>query len=403
MAGSDEGVLAQALDAAPGVHLARRCADLGEALAVAEAGRADVAVLSLQPHLDGVTVAEFVAMGVAVIGVGRSPVETRALAGFGVEVVVDAREVAALVAAVAGAKATPVARELSPPPRVAGGALVAVWGPTGAPGRTSVAVNLSAALAPEGVLLIDADTYGGAVAQALGLADETPGIAGAARDATRGAPSGDAIVRYASAALPGLRVLTGLPRASRWPELAAASLDRLWDLARAESALTVVDCGFCLEQDEDLAYDTRAPRRNAATLSALAAADVVVVVGSSEPLGIQRLVHALSDLADAAESAAATPVVVVNRVRAAVVGNNPDRQVADALARFASTPEVWTVPWDPRTADAATLRGATWRECAPRGPGTRAMDALAAHVLALCGASARARVAAGAQRAPVPD
>jgi Mrp family chromosome partitioning ATPase len=46
--------------------------------------------------------------------------------------------------------------------------MAAVWGLKGAPGRTTVAVNLAfeAAAARGEVLLVDADTYGGAVAHA---------------------------------------------------------------------------------------------------------------------------------------------------------------------------------------------------------------------------------------------
>ncbi|HAN70940.1 MAG TPA: hypothetical protein DCQ36_05050, partial [Actinobacteria bacterium] len=51
------------------------------------------------------------------------------------------------------------------------GRLVAVWGPMGAPGRTTIAVGIAEALAERGarVCLIDADTYAPSVALALGL------------------------------------------------------------------------------------------------------------------------------------------------------------------------------------------------------------------------------------------
>ena len=51
---------------------------------------------------------------------------------------------------------------------------MAVWGPTGAPGRTTVAVGLATELASRGrgTLLLDADPYGGAVAQHLGVLDQ---------------------------------------------------------------------------------------------------------------------------------------------------------------------------------------------------------------------------------------
>jgi Mrp family chromosome partitioning ATPase len=46
--------------------------------------------------------------------------------------------------------------------------VAAVWGPKGGPGRTTIAVNLAFEAAATGgeVLLVDADTYGGAVAHA---------------------------------------------------------------------------------------------------------------------------------------------------------------------------------------------------------------------------------------------
>ena len=64
-----------------------------------------------------------------------------------------------------------------------GGRIVAVWGPTGAPGRTTVAITLADELARLGCgsLLVDGDVYGGVIAAVLGLLDESPGLAAACR------------------------------------------------------------------------------------------------------------------------------------------------------------------------------------------------------------------------------
>ena len=63
-------------------------------------------------------------------------------------------------------------------------------------------------------------------------------------------------------------------RSVRWFPLVFAT-------ARALADFSVVDCGFCLETDEELSFDTVAPRRNGATLAVLDDADLIVVVGSA--------------------------------------------------------------------------------------------------------------------------
>lgn len=271
------------------------------------------------------------------------------------------------------------------------GRVVAVWGPTGAPGRTTIAVNLAAELAGLGVstLLVDLDTYGGSVAQSLSMLDEAPGVAAAARAADQGTLDLPALARISPEVLPGLRVLTGIPRAERWSELRSPALERVLEMSRLLVQVIVVDCGFSLEDDEELSYDTQAPRRNAATLTALATADVVLAIGSCDPVGLQRLVRGLQELGTVPSP---TPMVVVNRVRSGAVGSRPKARVSEALARFAGIDEVTFVPEDRVALDVAMLEGRVLAECAPASPVRAAVRALAATVGGVAlGATRRAR------------
>jgi MinD-like ATPase involved in chromosome partitioning or flagellar assembly len=350
-----------------GVTIVRRCVDLADLLAAAAAGAARAALLSADlRRLDREALARLAVVGVAVVGVG----DAERLARLGVlhavpndappEVVAGA-----VVAAVATVVAAAVPPREPPPVRAATGAgrVVAVWGPTGAPGRTTLAVTLAAELAELGqsTTLVDADVYGGAVAQALGLLDEAPGLAAAVRLATNGLLDVTALAEVARAVDGGLRVLTGITRADRWPELRPAGVEDVLALCRASTAFTVVDCGFGLEQDEELSYDQAAHRRNGATLAVLGGADTVVAVGSADPVSLQRLVRALGDLP-------AAPEVVVNRVRDGVMPGSPEAEITAALRRYAGVTPAAFLPYDRAAADAATMRGLALREAAPRSP-----------------------------------
>lgn len=389
--GAAETAVVQALEAAPDFKVVRRCADLAEAIGAANAGVGSVVVLSDQPHLSRAVVGDLAHAGVSVVGVPTTQEAGEQLRAIGVAHVVTPQAAAHDIVAQVGRAVTAMANEGPPaglrtgsdvpvmPPAAQArrdGQLLAVWGPTGAPGRTTVAVNVAAELARDGahVLVVDADTYGGAIAQACGLTDEAPGLAAVARAAQHGHVDTGTLARHALEIAPRLQVLTGITRAERWNELPGAALDEVWRAARAWADITVVDCGFALETDEDLVYDTHVSQRNGATLSALGAATGVIAVGSAEPLGLQRLVHTLPALRAAA---AVEPVVVVNRVRSDVAGVRPEEAVADALLRFAHVPHAWMIPWDQRACDAATLAGQTLGERAPKSKIRKAIVALA--------------------------
>ena len=201
-----------------------------------------------------------------------------------------------------------------------------MWGPTGAPGRTTVAITLADELARLGQssLLVDADVYGGTIAAELGLLDESPGLAAACRLAAGTRLTGAALAGLCWQLSAELRVLTGIPLAARWTELRTAAVTAVLAAARQLADVTVVDCGFCLETDEELSFDSLAPRRNGATLAVLDDADEVLVVGAADPVGMQRLVRGLAELRDAEVGTA--PQVVLNKVRRGVVPGRPARR-----------------------------------------------------------------------------
>ncbi len=264
-------------------------------------------------------------------------------------------------------RARPVILPAEPAGR--GSSVIAVWGPGGAPGRTSLAIALAAELAASGarVALADADTHGASIAPALGLLDEAPGFAAACRLAAAGSLTSAEFARIAQPYRTGrgeLQVLTGLGRPSRWPELGADRVDAVIAAARDWAEVLVIDTAASLEQDEELSSDLAAPRRNAATLAALRSADRVVAIGAADPVGLSRFLRAHADLLEL--TGPERVVTVVNKVRASAIGLDPAAQVRQTLARFGGIRDPLLVPWDPAAFDAAMLSGRPLADAAPR-------------------------------------
>jgi MinD-like ATPase involved in chromosome partitioning or flagellar assembly len=402
-----EAALAAALAAAKTpLTVARRCVDLADLLAAAAAGLGQAVVLSGDlRQLDAAAVQRLGALGVGVVGLAASDdaagLRLRQLGVTRVVSAPDAAEIAAAAAAaIADLSADPAldrildwsaspypaaAPAAAPPPPLrqdAAGRIIAVWGPTGAPGRTTVAVNLAAELAGLGAesLVVDADAYGGTVAHCLGVLDESAGVAAACRLANNGRLDADELATLSVQVRPRLRLLTGISRAERWPELRPAALTAALELSRAVADFVMVDCGFCLEQDEELAFDTAAPRRNGATLATLAAADLTIGIALADPIGLARYVRARSDLLAATTGRAL--ITVVNRVRRGVVGpGDPEREIAAALERYAGVADPVMIPDDRVGVDAAVAGGRLLAEAAPKSPARAAIRALAVRLV----------------------
>lgn len=252
--------------------------------------------------------------------------------------------------------------------------VITVWGPAGAPGRSTVAVELAVELARGGrrVGLVDADTHAPSIALTLGLADEGPGFPAACRQAELGGLDDHELTRIsAPLGRTGVDVLTGVNRPSRWPELTESRVTAALAACREWADFTVVDVAASLERDEEIVSDLDGPRRNAATIAALRSADVVVAVAGADPLGVARFLRAHAELR---ATIGATPTVVLaNRLRPGTLGIDARGQVRRTLERFGGIGDVWFLPTDPRSVDAAILAAQPIAEAAPRSPFTSAM------------------------------
>ncbi|MGO4435799.1 CpaE family protein, partial [Paenarthrobacter sp. RAF9] len=264
------------------VTVVRRCSELAELIAACQSGLAMAAVVAEGcRELTATLVDRLGAVGVSVVALTDDPEESRRLQSIGVVAAAPGINPSALadhiseavgrVASIAGAHSgygsafSDPAAELTGVPAPADveegargkGEIIAVWGPTGAPGRTLVAVNIAAELAADGksVILVDADSYGASVSAVLGLLEESAGLAQACRLADQGLLDDRALESAASFVFTkggAFRVLTGTTRADRWTELRAAALSTVLELARHAAEFVVVDTGFCLESDEEL-------------------------------------------------------------------------------------------------------------------------------------------------------
>lgn len=383
-----------------GYDVVARCRSAAElAAAILDTLPSVVAVSATERYLDADLLARCDAAGVRIVAFAASDKERRRATAMGLhEVAVGAPGWPILETLLSGARTESAA------PRQ-GGQVLAVWGPAGAPGRTTLAINIAAQLASAGfsVVLADVDTHGASVAPALGLLDEAPGFAAACRLA--GADSLTRVElerigqRYLSAH-GSFWVLTGIGRASRWPELSADRVATVVRECRNWADYTVLDTGSSLESDEEISTDLFAPRRNAATITALRASDRVIAVGAADPVGLARFLRAHVDLIETLESDRVT--VVMNKLRAGAIGPGPGAQVAQTLQRFGGITAPVLVPYDRPALDAAVLSGKTLLDAARKSPVSLAIGKFVAARLIPASAEAGPRWARWRRLLPTP-
>ncbi|HEX2058554.1 MAG TPA: P-loop NTPase [Actinomycetota bacterium] len=368
-----EARLTTAFGARHDVDVVFRCVDRVELLAALRGAAPDlVVVVGCPVWLDRQSCDEAVTAGVPVVGLAGGADQAEALAQLGILALPLDAEPERILDVRASKDALPqapaaLARTIGPRGRV-----IAVWGPKGAPGRSTVAVEIAAELAASEreTALVDADTYGGDLAQMLGVVEELPTLVWACHTAAHSDGDPDRLLR-------GLRrigdsgpvLVPGIPRADLWRDVGEFAWRELLAALRERFESVVVDAGFCLE-DDSAAYAV-GEGRNAIARQLLRTADSVVAVCRCDPVGLKTFLWTYSGLTELVEEDRV--FVVANRVT-----SGDETAVAELLRRHTGKRPVAYVPDDPGLLRAAAAKGVSAREHAPSSGVSRALTAVAA-------------------------
>lgn len=336
------------------LQVIRRCRDATELLSIAKAHLVQlVAVDTEMLELEGATVQELAAENVAIIAF--APLEDvdqlNSRGGISVLAKADPRveepeqsEAARLLGQMMSTLMPP------PPPNpreefgtenadLAGsvGQIIAFWGPVGAPGKSTLALNIASRLRNYGrVLLVDADTVESSLVQMLGIALDTSGVVTGCRLAEQGKLKPESFPQLVTRVGFGVDLLTGLTKAERWREVGQHALSALLEMARINYRWILVDLASGADDQSDL-LAAMGPTRYGAALGTFDVADLVVEVGLADPVGIRRLL-VNHNWAREQELWSCPTLAVVNRGRASVGGANWRNSIVRVVA--ASVPNL---------------------------------------------------------------
>ncbi len=256
------------------------------------------------------------------------------------------------------------------------GPVIAVWGTSGAPGRTTMAIALSEAYAKRGLrtVMVDADTYSPSIATSLAITEQASGVLLACKHAEQGSLDEASMERALRSLKPGLDVLTGLDDPIRWAELRGHAFTHVLHTCRVMADVTVVDIHSCVESTSDPVTGMRG-ERNGIARATLATADHIVLVSRPDPVGVTRLVRSLAIVGEVAGDR--RPHVLVNRVHRSW----EVREVRHVVARTGFSADVAGVPED-STVIKAAARGSLLGEVRARSSAQSRVRELARRLVA---------------------
>jgi MinD-like ATPase involved in chromosome partitioning or flagellar assembly len=179
------------------------------------------------------------------------------------------------------------------------GQLIAVWGPLGSTGKSTVALNVAYELSQMGqrVILLDLDTHSPALAQLLPIKTGTAGLAGAARLIRQGRFTPEELerlsvtIRYRGTKL---KLLQGLANPSRWPEVTPDTVSQLVSTAKFNHDFLIADIASPIE--DQLSSPEHSTQRNSATRTALRLSVQTITVLAGTHLSLSRYLNSFNAL-----------------------------------------------------------------------------------------------------------
>lgn len=251
--------------------------------------------------------------------------------------------------------------------------LIAVWGPIGSTGKSTVAFNLAYELAALGkrVLLLDLDTHAPALTTLLGIKEVPAGLTGAARLIRQGRFSPEELdrlsvsIKHKSATL---RLLPGLSTPVRWPEVTADTIQQLFNIAKQNFDVIITDLASPME--ENLSLPEHSTARNAVTRIAIQLADQVLVIIRGSQLSLARYLNNFSALDELQK----TRKLIVNQTE-------PNKTFSGAIRNLTKERIAMTIPEDQATLQLAESENIPLVLARRKSPARNAIAALAHKLL----------------------
>jgi MinD-like ATPase involved in chromosome partitioning or flagellar assembly len=224
--------------------------------------------------------------------------------------------------------------------------VIAVSGPYGSSGKTTVAINIALELSAEKarVLLIDAHTQGPSVANHFLLSEQPPGLAAALRISNQQRFDLEQLERVSfQFQKSSLRIMPG-SQSLHGQSFDESAIGSMLAIAKQSFDFTVVDLSAVPVDDLS--------QQAALTRSILAQADKSVLVALADPVGIFRLLN----VETTALELTSEPLLVINRVRNSVI-SQARSEIAITLQRLSSLEPKAYLPDDPSHIDQALKTG----------------------------------------------